>query len=145
MVAISFFLLFIVGDAANVARENVDLVELNHFHDVAGRPVYSQIIFYEWAPDASRYYVRAWVLATETNQPTRDYRTGFCRVRYFDADQKLRREITAGSYRETWSQVDPERANKSLLDERARRALIKRTPAPVVAGEPDETEQTPPP
>jgi hypothetical protein len=142
MVAICLLLLAIVGDGRDVAREHVDLLELNHFHDVNGRAVYSQVIFYDWAPDASAYHVRAWWISNNagTNEPARDYVGGFYRVRCYDVNEKMNREITARHYRETWSQVDPERANKKLLDERQRRGLIKRTAAPIVAAEPVETE-----
>jgi len=36
----------------DVAREQVDLVELNHFYDEQGRLVFDQLIFYDWAERA---------------------------------------------------------------------------------------------
>ena len=119
-----FALLFII--AQPIASEHVDLIETNNFFDCNARYVYTQTIFYEWAPDKSRYHVRAWTL--QAPKPQRDYRSGLYRVSYTDRDQNLYRSVTSTHYRETFSQVDPERANKKLLDERDRVALIKRLP-----------------
>jgi hypothetical protein len=122
-------LLFI---AQPIAHDHVDLVELNAFYDCNGRFVYEQVIFYEWRPDLQRYHVRAWCLVDDRDlldrRPQRGYRSGLWVVRWQDRDQNVLRTITATHYRRSWSQVDPERANKRLLPESERRALIKRLP-----------------
>ena len=119
------------GSAAREVTEHVDLIELNHFHDCLGRHVYDQVIFYEWAPDASRYHVRAWCLIEDKDlvnrRPTKRYSDNLYEVQWQDRDQNLLRIITGKHYRESWTQIDPERANKKLLDERERTVLIRRS------------------
>ena len=38
---------------AHVLRESVDLMEVNHFYDEHARPIFSQVIFYDW--DAAEF------------------------------------------------------------------------------------------
>jgi len=133
MISFASFLLAVVstGSASREVSENVDLVELNHFHDCLGRHVYDQVIFYEWAPDTAKYHVRAWCLIEErdiaSRRPMKRYSDDLYEVQWQDRDQNLIRIITSTHYRESWTQVDPERANKRVLDERLRTVLIRRS------------------
>lgn len=114
--------------------EHIDLVELNHFHDCLGRNVYDQVIFYEWSPEHSRYHVRSWAICEGDKIPRRNYSDGTWRVTYTDRDSKADRVIVSQHFRESATQVDPERANKKVLDERLRHGLIKRLePKPSVS------------
>ena len=112
-----------------VLEEEVDLMELNHFYDDCGRHVYDQIIFYEWGADLREYHVRAWCLIScDEKGQNQIWHTHFddrCHVRWFDRDQRQFRQIHSNYFRETWSNIDPERANKKKLDERLRTALIQ--------------------
>ena len=66
-----------INPTEDVAREKVDLMEVNHFYDEQGRLVFDQVIFYDWSPDHSRYMVRAWRLVKNPAQlPERDWRDG---------------------------------------------------------------------
>lgn len=116
------------GRSSEIA-ESVDLIEFNHFHDVKGNEVYQQMIFYEWSHERNQYEVRAWLLDDErdgqSRRPTRTYSDNRYHVRWFDRDQKINRHLHSVHFRESWSQVDPERANKTLLPEAARVALVK--------------------
>lgn len=107
--------------------ERVDLIELNHFYDELGRNMYDQVIFYEWSPDYRRFHVIAWCLVENdlSRMPTKVPGSDDYVVRWHDRDAKTRREVRASLYRETWSRVDPERANKKLLDEKLRTSLIR--------------------
>ena len=109
--------------------EFVDLIELNHFYDQRGRLVYDQVIFYERAPETGRFQVRAWCLVEDreclNRRPIRNYKTQLYQVDWFDTDQRLLRRITSRLYRESWTQIDPERANKKIHDERSRIAMIQ--------------------
>ena len=141
-------LLMTLGEssASSVCTEEVDLIELNHFHDCLGRHVYDQVIFYEWSDELQRYHVRAWCLVEDrepvSRRPTRSYTDNRYHVRWYDRDQNLNRRISSQHYRESWTQVDPERANKKLLDERLRTSLVKRTiERPKPAAEPLETTE----
>jgi len=133
MVSFASFLIAVVGTGSTCreVNEHVDLVELNHFHDCLGRHVYDQVIFYEWAPDTSQYYVRAWCLIEDRDivnrRPMKRYSDNLYEVQWQDRDQNLLRIITSTHYRESWTQVDPERANKKVLDERLRTVLIRRS------------------
>lgn len=109
--------------------EFVDLIELNHFYDQRGRLVYDQVIFYERAPETGRFQVRAWCLVEDreylNRRPVKNYETQLYQVDWFDTDQRLLRKITSRLYRESWTQIDPERANKKIHDERSRIAMIQ--------------------
>lgn len=109
-------------------RDDCDLIELNSFFDCNARHVYDQVIFYEWSPSLDRYHVRAWVLSDNDKQPQRDYRTGLFVVRYTDRDSNISRAVVSPHYRRSFTQIDPERANKRLLEESERHGLVKRLP-----------------
>ncbi len=125
-------LIVALGDVGftDTAHENVDLIELNHFHDDLGRHVYDQVIFYEWSEAQAQYLVRAWCLLEPTElisrRPTQSHHDDRYHVRWFDPDQNIRRHLSSRLYRETWTQTDPERMNKRILDERNRTALYRR-------------------
>ncbi len=111
------------------ADEYVDLIELNHFYDQKGGLVYDQVIFYERAPETGRFQVRAWCLVEDreclNRRPTKNLQTDLYQVDWYDSDQRLLRKITSRLYRESWTQIDPERANKKLHDERSRISMVQ--------------------
>lgn len=106
-------------------KERVDLIELNHFYDDLGRHAYDQVIFYEWSPDFHRFHVIAWSLVENdlSRMPAKVPGQAEYSVIWYDRDSKIKREVRSKLYRETWSQFDPERANKKLIDEKYRLSL----------------------
>lgn len=108
-------------------NERVDLIELNHHYDDLGRHNYDQVIFYEWCPEFKRFHVIAWCLVEDDDHriPVRLPGSGDYRVRWHDRDAKAMRVVKASLFRETWSQVDPERANKRFLEEKYRLSLAR--------------------
>ena len=114
---------------SHLAEEVVDLIELNHFYDQQGRLVYDQVIFYERAPETGRFQVRAWCLVEDreslNRRPVKNQQTELYQVDWFDTDQRLHRKITSRLYRESWTQIDPERINKKIHDERLRISMIQ--------------------
>lgn len=107
-----------------VARDTVDVLELNHFYDENGRPVFDQIIFWDWSPEECRFQVRAWRLLRSPWQiPFYDHRRGQFITIWLDGDS-LRR-VAADSFRETWTQVDPEMAERASLPRESRRELSR--------------------
>jgi hypothetical protein len=126
-----------------VARESVDLMELNHFYDEHGRLVFDQIIFYDWMPyviteeievekvgihevikksEGYRYQVRAWRLVKNPNQiPNRDWRCGGYSAMWQDGEQL--RFVISKSIRETWTQYDPELVEREYLPKEKRKEL----------------------
>ena len=128
-----------------IIREQVDMIEVNHFHDDLGRHVYDQVVFYGWSKAAGDYHVRAWCLLDDPSRwPRKNHVSGFYHLNWYDRDQRVHREIVAKHYLETWTQVDPERANKKLLDEKYRTALYRlpsrgqRSPSANIARHPNQ-------
>lgn len=132
MLAILIAILSIPLTIPDRPSEYVDLIELNHFYDQKGGFVYDQVIFYERAPETGRFKVRAWCLVEDREQlnrrPVKSETTGLYQVDYHDTDQRLTRKLTSRLYRESWTQVDPERADKKIHDERLRITLVARQP-----------------
>ncbi|MCU0710128.1 MAG: hypothetical protein MUF23_17760 [Pirellula sp.] len=112
-----------------VVEESIDLIELNHFYDPCGRHVYDQVIFYHLSPETGKYRVRAWCLVedreTLSRRPLKDPSTGIVRVEWYDGDHKVIRRLESHIFRESWTQVDPERMDKRHLDERHRLSLVQ--------------------
>ena len=107
--------------------EKVDLVELNHFHDDQGRPVFDQIIFYDWSPAEGRYQVRDWRLLKSPDQiPLHSARDReFTAVWNDFKAQDTLRSTRAKMVRETWTQYDPELVEREFLAENKRRKLME--------------------
>ncbi len=108
----------------DVTRDEVDLVEINHFHDEHGRLVFDQIIFYDWCNEKCRFQVRAWrLLKTAAQMPRRDLRNNGYIAMWRDGD--VTREVQAKSMRESWTQYDPEQSERKYLADTRRRELTK--------------------
>ena len=111
-----------IAPREDVARESVDLIELNHFYDEHGRLVFDQVIFYDWSAIDSRYNVRAWRLVKNPSQlPQRDWATGGYSAMWQDGEQL--RNVQSKSIRETWTQYDPELVEREYLPKERRKEL----------------------
>lgn len=123
-------MLSIPPQLANTVAEYVDLIELNHFYDQGGKLVYDQVIFYERAPETGRFQVRGWCLVEDreylNRRPTKNLQTGLYQVDWYDADYCVLRKVTSRLYRESWTQIDPERADKKIHDERLRITMARK-------------------
>ena len=108
----------------DVARERVDVIELNHFYDDRGRLVFDQIIFYDWSVSQSSYQVRDWrLLKTPAQVPHRTWPDGdFVAVWH---DNGILRKVEARQLHESWTQYDPELINRAVLPKEQRRLLRK--------------------
>jgi hypothetical protein len=106
----------------DVAQDRVDLIEINHFFDEQGQPVFDQIIFYDWSPPAGRYLIRAWrPLRTPAQVPHRDWQQDrFVAVWH---DGTTLRKVRAETTRETWTQYDPELIGRAYLPKEQRGEL----------------------
>ena len=103
-------------------RQQVDLIELNHFIDDQGREVFQQVIFYDWSRPDQCFHVRAWRLIKKPGQlPRRQWKPKGYLCSWQDSE--VTREVWSGAMRETWTQKDPERVNRSILPENQRRPL----------------------
>ncbi len=106
----------------DVARESVDLIEVNHFYDEHGRLVFDQVIFYDWSAGDARYMVRAWRLVKNPAQlPHRDWRDGGYATLWQDGE--VLRHVRSRSIRESWTQYDPELVEREYLPKERRKEL----------------------
>ena len=105
--------------------DQCDVVELNHFHDITGKPCFDQLIFWEWDAANREMIVKAWRMQNEPEVTLlRD--CGGIVATWFDRETRCHREVRASHFRESWTQHDPERANRKLRHETERTGLIKR-------------------
>ena len=111
-----------------VSTDAADAMELNHFFDGDGRPVFDQVIFWQWHADEGVHHVRAWRLWKSPAQtPWRDWVRGGYLTAWFDGDRL--RVVRATSFRESWTQHDPELEDRQFLPAHERRGLAgERTP-----------------
>jgi hypothetical protein len=130
MIALLAFIVSIPLNIEGHASEYVDLIELNHLYNPKGQLVFDQVIFYEQALETGRFQVRAWCLVDDreipNRRPVKNYSTSRYQVDWFDVDKRLTRRITSRLFRESWTQIDPERDDKKLHDERLRVGLASR-------------------
>jgi hypothetical protein len=98
-----------------IQTEYVDCIELNHQHDDKGCYVFSQVIAWEFVPETKQKHVRAWELVKHQLPRTSDGIT-----RYQSESMRIHSRI----FRESWTQIDPERAD--LLRGRDRYSLAVR-------------------
>lgn len=122
-----------------VIRDRCDLVEVNHFYDENGRHVFDQLIFYDYGEldGAPHLHIRAWrLIKSPTQWPVRDRRGGG-HVSIFQ-DGELLRHVRAGSFRETWSQHDPELLERVHLSPQDRREFFR--PRPPIPAAPKNHE-----
>ena len=114
------------GSPTSVTRAKVDLIELNHFLDGEGREVFQQVIFYDWCKPKRQFHVRAWRLVKKESQlPIRQWEPRSYQCTWHDGP--MLRQVRSSKMRETWSQQDPERKNRTLLPEDQRIPLFPRS------------------
>jgi hypothetical protein len=108
----------------DVASDQVDLVEVNHFFDERGKQVFDQVIFYDWCPAMSRYQVCAWrLLKSQGQYPVKNWERGDWTCVWHEGD--VLHEVRSASFRETWTQYDPELVERDYLPKDKRRGLFK--------------------
>lgn len=128
-----------IQPTSEMPEEKVDLIEINHFHDDQGRPVFDQIIFYDWSAADGRYQVRDWRLLKNQNQiPLRNSSDGGYTAVWSDFKaQDTVRTTKAKVVRESWTQYDPELVEREFLAENKRRKLRDMSASTKRAGKAD--------
>lgn len=112
----------IVPQSDGVLRDQVDVIEVNHFYDDCGRLVFTQTIFWDWSEDESGYHVRAWRLVKQQEQlPRRDHAGGGYVALWQDGEAI--RAVHALGVRETWTQFDVELVERETFPVERRRPL----------------------
>ncbi len=125
--AISFLFLAIClasDPPATAITQHVDLIEINHYYDDAGKSVFDQLIYYNWDQHANRFNVCAWRLIKNPNQlPVRQPASG----KYMSTwhDDKLLLVVYADRTMESWTQYDPETMERTFFPKENRPDLIK--------------------
>ena len=112
-----------------MTHEHVDAIELNHFFDQRGHLVYDQVVFFERTPTTGRFQVRAWCLVDDRETMNRrplQNENGLYECFMVDSNERLTRRIVSRVFRESWTQVDPEREDKKRHPESLRIELVKR-------------------
>lgn len=95
-----------------VARDRVDLIELNHCYDEDGERSFAQVVFYRWID--GEYRSAGWISAGAGRLPRRVggvWRCTWCEI---VAGGVIMHVADAPHYRETWTQFDPEMASRVL-------------------------------
>lgn len=122
--AVVLWTVFGLNPQDDVVRDDVDLIEINHFFDEQGKRILDQLIYYDWCSERCRYQVRAWrLLKSPAQLPRRDWRTGEYSATWHDGD--VLRQVRATTVRETWTQYDPELVEREFLAKDRRRDLKK--------------------
>lgn len=115
-------LLLAIVPAELTATEHVDLAESNWFYDENGKLIFQQVIFYDWCQHHERFQVRAWRLVKHPSQvPARDWEGGGYLATWNDGE--VMRRVRADSFRESWTQYDPELAEREYLEKHKRPEL----------------------
>lgn len=139
-----FILLLTTGATPQygVLRDQADLIELNHFYDGDGKLLFSQLIFWEFRQVMGHreLVVRDYRLARSNGAKThievkqhmpqwavaKNFDTNLFEVTWVDGTDV--RKVSAVSYRETWTQSDPEVGNRGILCKDLRNELKSTKP-----------------
>lgn len=116
-----------------VCHDEVDLIEINHLHDVrlrqdgtiaGNRESFRQTIFWNWSPSHARFLVVDWRKTCVTGRPIPDARGGWLLI-WMDGDRW--RCVRAKSFRETWHlrDFDPEIENRKVFPMEFRKKLLR--------------------
>ena len=126
MLSLALTLLSVVPIADGTLAETCDLIELNHKYFPNGNLEFDQVIFYDWCELDARYNVLAWrIVKHESHLPYPYYGGGPRMYRALFPEGNVNRLIYAPSYRETWTQYDPEVVEREHLPKERRRELRK--------------------
>jgi len=120
--------LFAITPLLDSRHHRVDLVEVNHLYNDMGEHVLDQVIFWDWCFNSRRHQVRDWRLLRGAASPSGRACYGPQRLWPFGwqvtlLDDGGMRHVYATAIRETWTQYDPEMAERNVLEEQKRRKL----------------------
>lgn len=93
----------------DIVKDRVETIEVNHVYDARGNHVFDQTIFWETRIFRGKTVktIKAWRLIKEQSQiPIKDHKTG--EYKTFWKDGGVMREVVSDTFRESWTQYDPE-------------------------------------
>lgn len=105
------------------AHDRVALIELNHYFNENGDKVFDQVIFYDWNEALGRFDVVTWRLVKHESQIPRPECCGRKQYTTLWYDGEIQRAVVADSFRETWTQHDPELSEREVMPRELRRGL----------------------
>lgn len=109
----------------DTVRDEFDLLELNHCFDCStGVKRFTQIIFWEWDQERSRYRVGDWRMAMSSLTIVKDNGEWVAKWR----EGTMRREVRTTCYKETWTSNDPEVDDWQQWPKELRRGLVRPCP-----------------
>ena len=112
-----------VPQEVNEARDRVDLIEVSHTYCEQGKPMYTQVLFYDWRPQQADYQLRSCLLVkNDSHYPIRNFARGDWVVCYVDSG--LLREVRADSFRESWMQCDLDLYEQNFVSKADRLGLL---------------------
>lgn len=121
MTSILAVLIFsVIPQEVGVVRDYVDVVERNRVYDENAVLVFEQLIWYTWSEADGRFQVRAWRLDKSPAIVPLKTPEGYVSV-WMDGD--VPRYVLARSRVESWTQHDPELAERAYLDNDKRKGL----------------------
>jgi hypothetical protein len=122
-----FLVLLLLSRSSFELTDHVDLIELNHHYDACGNHSFDQLIFWEIDPATERFWVRAWKMQNDVDAHPLEA-NGIYQIRITNNGSTTL--VQSRMFRESWTQIDPERANKRLHPEGDRIELAKHCERP---------------
>jgi len=110
-----------------IVQQVVDVIEVNHFHDEQARPVFTQMIFWNWVSWQGEYRVVDWRMLKKERASMLSHRwdrSGWWYLKWRDWKDHCWREVRAPMFRETWTQYDPEVHDRTWLEQSRRAGLL---------------------
>ena len=92
-----------------------ELVEINHLMTAEGKPVFVQVIPWDWDAEYGRWDAQGYVLVSDWE------RVG--KVVHFRDSAEKRGSVRFSVIKETWTTYDPERLNLKLFPQCQRRKV----------------------
>ena len=106
-----------------VITQYVDLIEINHYYDAeTGKIVLDQVIYWYWSDYLSEFVVIAWRLDKE-EAPIRVVRRDTHKFDLIIFQNEILYHVRSPSYRETWTQFDPDLRNRRIVPKAQRMGL----------------------
>lgn len=112
------FLLFISISYDEPLACRTDMLELNHFYDENGKLVFTQWIGWDWNDQLGTYVAQWYILKNQSHSVQFDGLVLRCN------HYGKRYKIISKSFRETWTQYDPERFDYAIYNGDYRKGLL---------------------
>ena len=111
-----------------ILHDSVDVIEINHCYSDKGEKRFTQAIFWRWQNSYpnGRYVVVDWRMLREDKKPypRKDYEKNCYYLTWWD--QNFWRRVKSISFKETWTQHDPEVENRKVHPVERRRGLYRK-------------------